>query len=118
MYKPNKIEMRATRRKSIFRSRRRTMHKMHKMHKRGGVLGGIELWNFSVSCNNGDQYTSPHEHTLIGARNAAREYCQTRGGMNGRARYTNITIMLPATAPRHVTKCSSRSRFTPSRAGP
>lgn len=100
--------MRTTRRKSTLRHRRKTMH------KRGGRqqstprspsprpnpvividdddLVGIEQWNFTVTCMNGEQRTSPHDYTLIGARNAALEYCETRGGMNGRATYTRRTI--------------------------
>lgn len=101
--------MRETRRKSTLRTRRKTMH------KRGGRqqstprsprsprpnpvividdddLVAIERWNYRVSCMNGEQHTSLHEYTLLGARNAAREYCQTRGGMNGRATYTRMTI--------------------------
>lgn len=102
--------MRATKRKSAFRSRRRT--------KRGGrersrsrtrsrsprrsrsrtrspirltdnndPVGQDPPWNFSVSCNNGEQHTSDYMYSRIGARNAASAYCVRRGGINGHPTY-------------------------------
>ena len=100
--------MRTTRRKSTLRYRRKTMHKrggrQQSSHRSPSPrpnpvividdddLVAIERWNFTVTCMNGEQHTSPHEYTLIGARNAARDYCRTRGGMNGRAIYTRMTL--------------------------
>lgn len=49
---------------------------------------GRELWNFKVKCGNGEEHTSPHLYTRMEARNAAREYCRARGGVNGRIEYT------------------------------
>lgn len=53
-----------------------------------------EYWNFKVKCNNEEEYTSPHEYTRIGAVRAAREYCEGRGGINGRPEYTVRSIIL------------------------
>ena len=52
---------------------------------------GRELWNFKVKCGNGEEHTSPHLYTRMEARNVAREYCSSRGGVDGRIEYTMIS---------------------------
>jgi hypothetical protein len=54
----------------------------------------IERWSFKVKCNNGEEYTSMHEHTRRNAMLAAREYCASRGGINGRVEYASRTSMI------------------------
>ncbi len=58
-----------------------------------GELIAIERWSYKAKCNNGEERTSPHEYTRIEAMRAAREYCGTRGGVNGRIQYTSRTII-------------------------
>lgn len=54
----------------------------------------VERWSYKTKCNNGEEHTSMHEYTRIDAMRAAREYCRTRGGVNGRVEYTSHTRML------------------------
>ena len=42
-----------------------------------------ELFRFRVKCMNGETQTSPYIYARLAARNAAREYCSTRGGVDG-----------------------------------
>lgn len=46
-----------------------------------------ELFRFRVKCMNGETHTSHYIYTRGAARNAAREYCSTRGGVDGRIEY-------------------------------
>lgn len=50
-----------------------------------------EFYRFKVNCMNGETHTSPYIYTRMTARTAAREYCSTRGGVNGRIEYDNIS---------------------------
>lgn len=49
-----------------------------------------ELFRFRVKCMNGETHTSHYIYTRGAARNAAREYCSTRGGVDGRVEYDSM----------------------------
>ena len=50
---------------------------------------GHEFFSFNVNCTNGETHTSPYIYSRITARNAAREYCSSRGGVDGRITYNS-----------------------------
>ena len=52
---------------------------------------GHEYFRFKVKCMNGDTHTSPYVYSRMTARTAAREYCSSRGGVDGRIEYDNIS---------------------------
>ena len=52
---------------------------------------GHEYFRFKVKCMNGETHTSPYIYSRMTARTAAREYCSTRGGVDGRIEYDNIS---------------------------
>ena len=51
---------------------------------------GHEFFRFKVKCMNGETHTSPYIYSRMTARNAAREYCSSRDGVDGRIEYDNI----------------------------
>ena len=52
----------------------------------------FERWNYKVKCNNGEERTSAHAYLRREAITAAREYCSTRGGIDGRAEYNRVEV--------------------------
>ena len=48
---------------------------------------GHDFFRFKVNCMNGETHTSPYIYTRMTARTAAREYCRSRGEVNGRIEY-------------------------------
>ena len=52
----------------------------------------VERWNYKVKCNNGDEHTSAHAYLRREAIAAAREYCSSRQGINGRAEYNRVEV--------------------------
>ena len=64
-------------------------HEQHEQQEMGPIAH--EVYRFKVNCMNGDTHTSPYIYTRMDARTAAREYCSSKGGVNGRIEYDNIS---------------------------
>jgi hypothetical protein len=62
---------------------------LHEQQEMGPIAH--EFYRFKVNCRNGDTHTSPYIYTRLDARDAARVYCDSRGGVNGRIEYNSIS---------------------------